>query len=113
MANIDLVRLLCAAIDAKFSAEPGLAGRYPDCPSARGEPAASLIASVTDRPGHDRRYAISAEKIARELGFRPETTFADGIAKTLDWYLAHESWWRAIQGGAYQDWIRLQYGARG
>jgi dTDP-glucose 4,6-dehydratase len=111
MANIDLVKLLCAAIDRKFAAEPKLAERYPDCPAARGKPSGRLITFVKDRPGHDRRYAISAEKLARELGFRAQIAFADGVAQTLDWYLANEPWWRAIENGAYQDWIKLQYGA--
>jgi dTDP-glucose 4,6-dehydratase len=113
MANIDLVKRLCAAIDVKFTAQPDLATRFPNCPAARGASSAALITFVKDRPGHDRRYAISSDKLARELGFRPQTALAVGIAATLDWYLANESWWRAIQAGAYRHWIEQQYGARG
>jgi dTDP-glucose 4,6-dehydratase len=68
------------------------------------------ITFVKDRPGHDRRYAICADKLLGELGFRPRSSFAEGLARTVDWYLANESWWRTIQDGAYRDWIKLQYG---
>lgn len=112
MTNLDLVNLLCEAIDRKFAADGQLAARFPDCPAARGAPCRSLVNFVKDRPGHDRRYAICADKLAGELGFRAQISFADGIARTVDWYLANEPWWRAIQGGAYQDWIKVQYGAR-
>jgi dTDP-glucose 4,6-dehydratase len=113
MANIDLVKLLCVAIDARFAAEPGLAARFPDCPAVRGASSTALITFVKDRLGHDRRYAISSEKLARELGVRAQTDLATGFAATLDWYLTNEQWWRAIQAGAYRDWIKQQYGARG
>jgi dTDP-glucose 4,6-dehydratase len=112
MTNLDLVNLLCEAIDSKFAADAQLATRFPDCPAARGAACRSLISFVKDRPGHDRRYAICADKLAGELGFRAQTPFADGIGRTVDWYLANEPWWRAIQGGAYQDWINAQYGTR-
>jgi dTDP-glucose 4,6-dehydratase len=110
MTNLDLVNLLCAAIDRKFAGEAELGERFPDCPAARGASCRSLIGFVKDRPGHDRRYAISAEKLARAVGFRAQTPFAEGISAAVDWYVANEPWWRAIQGGAYRDWIKLQYG---
>ena len=66
---------------------------------------------VNDRPGHDRRYAICADKLSRELGFHPRTTLADGLTRTVEWYLSNEKWWRQIQTGAYRDWIKLHYGA--
>lgn len=112
MANVDVVDLLCAAIDARFSRDPLLAARFPDCPAARGGNCRELVAFVKDRPGHDRRYAICADKLASELGFRSRTVFADGLCSTVDWYLANEPWWRAIQNGAYREWIALNYGAR-
>ncbi|MEX2470087.1 MAG: dTDP-glucose 4,6-dehydratase [Pseudohongiellaceae bacterium] len=102
-ANIDVVRLLCTLLDERFQAQPALAGRFPDSPCARGEPAQSLITFVTDRPGHDTRYAIDAGKISGELGYRPEVDFATGLARTVDWYLANEPWWRAIQDGSYRE----------
>jgi dTDP-glucose 4,6-dehydratase len=112
IANIDLVKLLCAAIDARFAGDEVLVSRFPDCPAARKSRCAELICFVRDRPGHDRRYAICADKLIQELGYRVETSFGTGIRRTLGWYLANETWWRDIQRGAYQDWIDLNYAGR-
>ena len=90
MANIDIVKLICKAL---------------------GKPE-SLITYVTDRKGHDRRYAIDPAKIHRELGWLPETKFADGIQKTIDWYLNHEDWWQPIVTGEYRDYYAKMYGSR-
>ena len=76
-------------------------------------PYARLITYVTDRPGHDRRYAIDARKIERELGWRPAETFESGIRKTVAWYMANADWVRDVQSGAYRDWVATQYGAAG
>ena len=95
-ANIDIVELLCARIDERFRARPELARQFPDSPAARGEEATSLIEFVTDRAGHDRRYAIDAGKISRELGYQPQHSFETGIEVTIDWYLDHEAWWRPL-----------------
>jgi dTDP-glucose 4,6-dehydratase len=110
ITNIDLIYKLCGLIDARFADDSALAQRFAAAPAARGETTRSLITYVKDRPGHDRRYAIDAGKIARELGFRPQVSFETGLAATLDWYLAHESWWRSIQSGQYREWIASQYG---
>ena len=83
--NIDLVRTICAALDE----------RRPE-----GAPHERLIAFVEDRPGHDARYAIDPARIRRDLGWRPSVTLAEGIARTVDWYLANEPWWRALQDRA-------------
>jgi dTDP-glucose 4,6-dehydratase len=64
---------------------------------------------VTDRPGHDRRYAIDASKIERELGWRPAETFESGIRKTVQWYLEHQNWVSNVTSGAYRDWVNRQY----
>ena len=93
MKNLDVVRELCAV----------LARERP------GRDYAALIAFVKDRPGHDRRYAIDARKIERELGWRPSETFATGLAKTVRWYLDNGAWLAAIQTREYQSWISLQY----
>ena len=111
IANIDLISLLCEEIDRRFAAEKALAARFPRCPAARGASTRELITFVKDRPGHDRRYATCADKLARELDFRVETALVDGLRRTVDWYLNNERWWRAIQTGAYRDWMKLQYGA--
>lgn len=91
MKNIDIVKLICKAL---------------------GKPE-SLIHHVTDRKGHDRRYAIDPTKIHKELGWLPETKFADGIKKTIQWYLDHEDWWQPIISGEYQQYYQKMYGSRG
>ena len=95
--NIDIVNLVCKLVDAEFAADASLAARYPHAPQARGEGAASLITYVTDRAGHDRRYAVGTDKIRAELGYVPQETFQTGIAKTIKWYLANEAWWRPLK----------------
>ena len=94
--NIDIVQLLCARLDARFSERPELAARFPDAPGASGQSADTLIEYVTDRAGHDRRYAIDASKIMDELGYLPRHSFETGIEVTIDWYLDNESWWRPL-----------------
>jgi dTDP-glucose 4,6-dehydratase len=73
---------------------------------------AELITYVKDRPGHDRRYAIDARKIERELGWRPAETFSSGILKTVQWYLTHSDWVERVQSGAYRDWLATNYASR-
>jgi dTDP-glucose 4,6-dehydratase len=85
--NLDIVLLVCDLMNDAFTADPGLAARYPDCPCTRGIHPATLITHVTDRPGHDRRYAIDATKIQTQLAFTPEHTFDQGLQKTLNWFL--------------------------
>ena len=110
--NIDLVRILCGVVDARFAADPSLAEAHPQCPAARGEACESLITFVRDRPGHDRRYAIDASRIETELGFRPAETFETGLGKTVDWYLSNQEWCRRIQDGRYREWVDRQYAER-
>jgi dTDP-glucose 4,6-dehydratase len=96
MPNIEIVNVICALLDEMR-------------PRAEG-PHRELIAFVKDRPGHDRRYAIDARKIERELGWRPAETFETGIRKTVQWYLEHPSWVANVQSGAYRRWVDLNYG---
>ena len=96
-ANLDIVHTVCALLDELK-------------PRADGRPYRDQISYVTDRPGHDRRYAIDARKIERELGWRPAETFDTGIRKTVQWYLDHPSWVANVQSGAYRDWLAQQYG---
>jgi dTDP-glucose 4,6-dehydratase len=96
MTNREIVRTICRLLD---DARPDPAGPYE-----------RLIGHVRDRPGHDRRYAMDARKIERELGWRPAETFASGIAKTVRWYLDHPEWVAHVQSGAYRDWVARQYG---
>ena len=79
-------------------------------PRADGLSYASQISYVTDRPGHDRRYAIDAQKIERALGWRPAETFESGIRKTVQWYLDNQDWVAQVQSGAYREWVTQQYG---
>ncbi len=97
-ANLDVVRTLCALLDELR-------------PRADGQPYASQITYVQDRPGHDRRYAIDARKLQRELGWTPAETFDSGIRKTVQWYLDNEAWVAGVTSGSYRDWLSQQYGA--
>ena len=94
--NIEIVHTVCALLD-EFR------------PKADGNSYNSQITSVKDRPGHDRRYAIDASKIERELGWKPAETFESGIRKTVQWYLANPEWVAHVQSGAYRDWVQTQY----
>ena len=97
-ANIDIVRTICALLD---ELRPDATGSY-----------SRLITYVKDRPGHDRRYAIDARKIERELGWRPAETFETGIRKTVAWYLEHSDWVGRVQSGAYREWLAKNYEIR-
>ena len=96
MANIDVVHTLCGILD---DLQPRTDGR-----SYREQ-----IAFVTDRPGHDRRYAINADKIAATLGWQPAETFASGIRRTVRWYLDHQDWVADVTSGSYRDWVAKHY----
>jgi dTDP-glucose 4,6-dehydratase len=94
-ANIDIVKTICQRLD---QLRPG------------DQPKAELITYVKDRPGHDRRYAIDAGKMNRELGWKPSYTFETGIEQTLDWYLVNQAWWERVRDGAYRSYYEKHYG---
>ena len=96
-ANIEIVHTVCDLLDEMQPRADGL--------SYRGQ-----ITHVTDRPGHDRRYAIDARKLHDELGWKPAETFDTGIRQTVRWYLDHPGWVARVQSGAYRDWVQAQYG---
>jgi dTDP-glucose 4,6-dehydratase len=96
--NIEIVKTVCALLDEMR-------------PKADGQPYSTQISYVKDRPGHDRRYAIDASKIQRELGWQPAETFETGIRKTIAWYLANPEWVAHVQSGAYRQWVDKQYAA--
>jgi dTDP-glucose 4,6-dehydratase len=96
-ANLDVVHTLCALLDELKPATQSYKAQ---------------IQFVTDRPGHDRRYAIDARKIERELGWRPHETFESGMRKTVQWYLDHQDWVRKVQSGEYQQWMTKNYEQR-
>jgi len=110
--NLQLVQLLCAEADESFRSQPDLRLKYPQCPAAKGQAAATLISFVPDRPGHDRRYAIDCRKIERDLGFAPSVTLTEGLRRTLAWYVANEAWWQSVMDGRYQHWIATNYQKR-
>ena len=97
--NLEIVQTVCALLDELR-------------PRADGVSYAEQVKYVTDRPGHDRRYAIDASKIERELNWKPAETFATGIRKTVAWYLANESWVANVQSGSYRDWVTANYAER-
>ena len=110
MTNLEVVAVLTRAIDEAFASDPSLSSRFPECPAAHGLATSTLLTFVTDRPGHDRRYDIDGTKISRELGFRPAESFASGMRQTIQWYLTHEKWWRALMRGSHRDWLATHYG---
>jgi dTDP-glucose 4,6-dehydratase len=100
--NIRLIEQLCAVVDAAFRSGRAVRERFAQSPCARGAAAASLITYVTDRPGHDRRYAVDCSKIAGELGYRAAVELVSGLESTVQWYLDNEAWWRAVMDGSYR-----------
>ncbi len=98
--NIEIVNTVCALLDEM-------------CPKTDAGSYSNQITYVPDRPGHDRRYAIDARKIERELGWKPVETFETGIRKTVQWYLDNPAWVQHLQSGAYRDWVTKQYGTSG
>ena len=97
--NLDIVHTVCALLDELK-------------PRADGQSYRAQITYVTDRPGHDRRYAIDARKLEQELGWKPAETFETGIRKTVRWYLDNPAWVANVQSGAYKDWVAQQYGGQ-
>jgi len=93
--NIDLIKLLCRIMDNKLDRESGTSEQ--------------LITFVKDRPGHDKRYAIDASKINKELGWEPSLQFAEGLEKTIDWYLNNQDWLNSVTSGDYQNYYKKQY----
>ncbi|MDR3412282.1 MAG: dTDP-glucose 4,6-dehydratase [Formivibrio sp.] len=96
LPNLTVIEEICRAIDTAFAADPQLAARFPDAPAARGRSSGELKTFVTDRKGHDRRYAIDETRARSELGYAPQRDFKDGFAQTLAWYLNREDWWRPL-----------------
>jgi len=95
--NLEVVQSICAILDELHP---------------QGAPHNKLITYVTDRPGHDMRYAIDANKIARELGWKPQENFESGLRKTVEWYLANDAWVKGVTSGEYQQWMKQNYSDR-
>ncbi|KPP94406.1 dTDP-glucose 4,6-dehydratase [Erythrobacter sp. HL-111] len=99
LPNVEVVEAICREVDRAFEEIEGLADRFPDAPAARGEKTETLKSFVTDRAGHDRRYAIDETKARAELGYEPTRSFDEGLRQTLRWYLEREDWWRPLLAG--------------
>jgi dTDP-glucose 4,6-dehydratase len=113
LPNLTVIDTIVKVVDGAFAADATLKDRFPKSPAARGASCAELKTWVTDRPGHDRRYAIDPRKIEAELGFTPAFQFEQALAQTVRWYLANEPWWRAIQNNDYLKWVEANYASRG
>ena len=96
LKNLDVVNTICAILDELRPQDPIV-------------PHGKLITFVTDRPGHDRRYAMNAAKIESELGWKPRETFETGIRKTILWYLENDAWIQGVTSGSYRQWMATQY----
>jgi dTDP-glucose 4,6-dehydratase len=94
--NVDIVETICSILDES-------------CPNDPCLPHRTLITFVKDRPGHDRRYAVDARKIERELGWKPRESFDSGMRKTVQWYLQNEEWVKDVTSGGYRKWIATHY----
>jgi dTDP-glucose 4,6-dehydratase len=112
LPNLTVIDTIVRAVDAAFAQDASLRERFPNSPAARGSSCAELKTWVADRPGHDRRYAIDPRKIEAQLGFTPQYRFEAALARTVEWYLANESWWRAIQNNEYRNWVEANYAHR-
>jgi dTDP-glucose 4,6-dehydratase len=110
--NRDVVGLICDTIDKAFITDPGRASLFPSCPAASRTSCRSLFTYVSDRPGHDSRYAINATKLRTEIGEQCTISLETGVSRTVRWYLDQEDWWREVTSGAYKAWIEKNYGLR-
>jgi dTDP-glucose 4,6-dehydratase len=97
--NIEVVQLICDTLDEKMGLLDG------------GQPRRSLIRHVTDRLGHDRRYAIDASRIKEDIGWQPSVSFETGIERTIDWYMSHQEWISSVIDGSYLEYYRNMYGS--
>jgi dTDP-glucose 4,6-dehydratase len=98
-SNLEVVTTVCALLDELV-------------PQSKFKPHLQLVKYVTDRPGHDRRYAIDARKLEGELGWQAQESFETGLRKTVEWYLANAAWVESVTSGAYQQWVTQNYGGR-
>ncbi len=96
LANLEVIEAICREVDHAFEEIEGLAERFPDAPAAKGNKTEILKSFVTDRAGHDRRYAIDETRAREELGFLPRFSFDEGLRQTVGWYLGNEKWWRPL-----------------
>jgi dTDP-glucose 4,6-dehydratase len=107
--NLQIVRTLCRLVDQKLRERRDLREAFPTAPAAGTGQAVDLITHVRDRLGHDRRYAVNFEKARSQLDYAPARDLAQGLQNTLDWYLANTTWWQALLGRDYANWLEKNY----
>jgi dTDP-glucose 4,6-dehydratase len=110
--NRDVVSEICRIIDARFASDATMRSRFPASPAAKGDPSASLITPVSDRPGHDRRYAINGGFLKQALGVEPREDFRSGLNKTVHWYMENQAWWQRALSPDFSQWMKSNYGSR-
>lgn len=110
--NKEVVQEICRLIDTRMQSDPTMRARFPASPAAKGKSCASLITRVADRPGHDRRYAISSDLLKQSLGIAPRENFASGLERTVDWYMENDGWWRRALSGDFSQWMQRNYAGR-
>ena len=96
LPNLEVIAAICREVDLAFEEVEGLVDRYPNAPAAKGQKSETLKSFVTDRAGHDRRYAIDETKARSELDYAATRSFGEGLRQTLRWYLENEHWWRPL-----------------
>jgi dTDP-glucose 4,6-dehydratase len=110
--NKDVVSEICGIIDERFAADAHMKARFSSAPAANGKPCASLITRVSDRPGHDRRYAINNGFLKQTLGVEPQENFRSGLRRTVAWYMENDAWWRQALSQDFGQWLERNYAAR-
>jgi len=110
--NETVVRSICGLIDERVAADPAMRRRFPDSPASAGGSCAQLVTRVTDRPGHDRRYAIDGRFLKESLGVGPREDFESGLRRTVAWYMENDQWWRRALSGDFSQWLARNYDLR-
>jgi dTDP-glucose 4,6-dehydratase len=111
-ANREVVSEICRIVDEFLISVPGMKARFPSSPAARGESSTSLITQVSDRPGHDRRYAINGAFLKQTLGVVPKENFQTGLQQTIRWYMENDAWWQRAMSPDFGQWMKSNYGLR-
>jgi dTDP-glucose 4,6-dehydratase len=110
--NKEVVREICAIIDGRFSSDLMMKTRFPFSPAAGGKSCAELVTPVSDRPGHDRRYAISGDFLRQSLDVAPREDFQSGLRQTVSWYMENEAWWQRALSQDFGQWMERNYTLR-
>ncbi|MFA0788940.1 dTDP-glucose 4,6-dehydratase [Microbulbifer echini] len=107
-SNLDVVKFICQRMNDKFANNVQLREKYPQAKKVLLGQSQDLITYVSDRAGHDRRYAVDSRKANFQIGFQQKETFDSGIQKTINWYLSNDAWWKSVKNGSSQEWMPVQ-----